>query len=120
MNLGNLLPNATFRLDRLNHQSQVEAFAGKLNPQSGANKSFVGNLFKVSQDTVSRMVGSAIKHPASSLVYGLLASSFSGAIAKALSPNTMPIARAIDNCLDAHRHDGFPIAYSEVRCAAEQ
>jgi len=119
MNLGSLLPNAAIGLDRFNHQGQIKAFEEKLSPQGDADKSFLSNLFKVSQGAVSSMVGGAVRNPASTLVYGLLASSFSGAIAKALSPNTMPIARAIDDCLEEHRHDGFSITLSEVRCAVD-
>ena len=119
MNLGNSLSNTVIRLDQFKHQGQIKAFEVKLDPQGNANKSFLNNLFKVSQATVSRIVGAAIRNPASALVYALLASGPFGANARAYSRAYSDVLPALEECFSARRHESFPVNYASVRCLGE-
>ncbi|HEY4145907.1 hypothetical protein [Pinirhizobacter sp.] len=119
MNLGSLLPNAALQWDVLGHQCQIKAFEENLKPQSNANKSFLSNLFTVSQGAVASMASAAARNPASTLVFALLASPLAGANAKPFSTTTKEIATAFDGCWGRHRHDDFSLAYSKVRCLGE-
>ena len=113
------LPDIALQLHQLGHQRQINIFEGKLNPQNDANKSFLGNLFSVSQRAVASMTSAAAKNPGSTLVYALLASPLAGANAKPYSTTTNSIANAFEDCWDHHRHDDFSFAFSKVRCLGE-
>lgn len=117
MIISHVISNIAHQLELRSHQSQVK----ELNQKTGLTShraSFLGQFIGMSQGAVSTMA-KVIREPAKGLVYILMASQFTGIANARPRHGTDAIAKAFDGCMSAHRPDGFPRDFTEVRCLGE-